>query len=35
MKRDPAELPPLDWQTFLLAMALVMLPLLWFIKEAL
>lgn len=33
MKRDPAELPPLDSQTFLLALAMVVVPLLWFIKE--
>lgn len=33
MKHDPAELPPLDWQTFLIALALVVVPLLWFIKE--
>jgi len=35
MKRDPAELSPLDWQTFLLALALVVVPLFWFIAEAL
>lgn len=33
MKRDPAELSPLDWQSFLLALALVCTPLAWFIKE--
>ena len=33
MKRDPAELSPLDWQTFLLALAMVVVPLLWFIRE--
>jgi hypothetical protein len=35
MKHDPAELSPRDWRTFLLAMALVFTPLLWFIAEAL
>lgn len=35
MKHDPAELQPLDWQTFLLAMAMVVVPLFWFIVEAL
>ena len=33
MKHDPAELIPLDWRTLLLALSLVMVPLLWFIKE--
>ena len=35
MKHDPAELSPLDWRTFLLAMALVFTPLTWFIWERL
>ena len=35
MKRDPAELSPLDWRTFLLALATVVVPLFWFIAEAL
>lgn len=35
MKHDPADPPPLDWQTFLLALALVVVPLFWFIVEAL
>ena len=35
MKHDPAELSPLDWRTFLLALALVVVPLFWFIWERL
>lgn len=33
MKRDPAELPPLDWQAFILALAFVVLSLSYFIAE--